>query len=64
MFHVIYSSGATDEPFFLIVLPYPPLPFLDPSTSISDESLIWNEPTVCEALGWGFALFRLKPFRV
>jgi hypothetical protein len=27
IFHVIYSSGASVEPFFLIVLPYPPLRF-------------------------------------
>jgi hypothetical protein len=31
IFHVIYSSGAGGEPFFLIVLPYPPLRFLDPT---------------------------------
>ncbi len=31
IFHVIYSSGAGGEPFFLIVLPYPPLRFLDPN---------------------------------
>jgi hypothetical protein len=31
IFHVIYSSGAGVESFFLLILPYPPLRFLDPT---------------------------------
>jgi hypothetical protein len=38
---VIYSSGAGVEPFFLIVLTYPPLLFLDPNT-VGSENRQWG----------------------
>ena len=41
---MIYSSGAGVEPFFLIVLPYPPLRFLDPTVIFMPNGILklWN----------------------
>jgi len=46
---VIYTSGAGREPFFLIVLPYPPLRFLDPT-----ESSVWGKMLGKQKKTWIF----------